>query len=81
MIDLNQVIAELHEQKRKLDMMIDYFEDLQGFPVEYRTITIRSKPGRKPMSMTPAERREVSARMHRYWDRKRKAHQVAAAAS
>jgi hypothetical protein len=62
-MDLSKTIAELYEEKTRLDRVIASLEQLgvDSFPV---SITVPRR-GRKFMS--PGERREVSERMRRYW--------------
>ena len=62
-MDLSKTIAELYEEKTRLDKVIASLEQLgvDSFPV---SITA-SRRGRKFMS--PEERHEVSERMRRYW--------------
>ncbi len=62
-MDLSKTIAELYEEKTRLDRVIASLEQLgvDSFPVSI-TVTRR---GRKFMS--PEERREVSERMRKYW--------------
>lgn len=62
-MDLSKTIAELYEEKTRLDRVIASLEQLgvDSFPVSI-TATRR---GRKFMS--PEERREVSERMRKYW--------------
>ena len=67
-MDLNQIIRTLYAQKEKLERAIAALEDLERgwLPAWGQT---RSPRGRK--SMSPAERKEVSARMKRYWAKRR----------
>jgi len=58
------VIEELRGEKQRLDRVIASLEDLKA-PVAGAAIPVRSRRGRK--SMSPEERREVSARMKKYW--------------
>jgi len=62
-MDLRKTIAELYEEKAKLDNVIASLEQLaeSSAPVSITT----HRRGRKFMS--PEERREVSERMRRYW--------------
>jgi hypothetical protein len=70
-MDLYRTIQDLYEEKEKLERVIASLEELQ------RTASLAGAPlpltkrrGRK--SMAPNERREVSERMKRYWDARRK---------
>lgn len=66
-MDLSKTIAELYQEKTRLDRVIASLEQLgvDPFPVSIAV----SRRGRKFMS--PEERHEVSERMRRYWaDRK-----------
>ena len=62
-MDLSKTIAELYEEKTRLDKVIASLEQLgiDSFPVALPA----SRRGRKFMS--PEERREVSDRMRKYW--------------
>jgi hypothetical protein len=62
-MDLSKTIAELYQEKTRLDRVIASLEQLgvESFPVSIAT----TRRGRKFMS--PEERREVSERMRRYW--------------
>ena len=70
-MDLYRTIQDLYEEKDKLERVISSLEELQ------RTAVIAGVPlpppkrrGRK--SMAPDERLEVSERMKRYWEARRK---------
>ena len=62
-MDLSKTIAELYEEKTRLDRVIASLEQLgvDSFPVSIAA----TRRGRKFMS--PEERREVSERMRKYW--------------
>ena len=62
-MDLSKTIADLYEERTRLDRVIASLEQLgeDSFPVSITT----SRRGRKFMS--PEERHEVSERMRRYW--------------
>jgi hypothetical protein len=64
-MDLNRTIADLRAQREKLQAVIKQLEGLDGTGVKPR-----SPRGRK--SMGEAERRVVSARMKRYWAKRRR---------
>ena len=63
-MDLIKTIEELRCEKQRLDRVIASLEELKA-PNGSADPPIRSRRGRK--SMSPEERREVSARMKRYW--------------
>jgi septal ring factor EnvC (AmiA/AmiB activator) len=63
-MDLIKTIEELRREKQRLDRVIASLEELKA-PVGEAATPVRSRRGRK--SMSPEERREVSARMKRYW--------------
>ena len=69
-MDLSKTIAELYDEKAKLDRVIASLEQLTEDPLPMSVAGPRR--GRKFMS--PEERREVSERMRRYWAG-RKAHE------
>ncbi len=62
-MDLSKTIADLYEEKIRLDKVIASLEQLgeNAVPVEINA----HRRGRKFMS--PEERHEVSERMRRYW--------------
>lgn len=62
-MDLRKTIAELYEERNRLDRAIASLEQLgdESIPM---SISV-SRRGRK--SMSPNERREVSERMRKYW--------------
>lgn len=70
-MDLSKTIAELYEEKIRLDKVIASLEQLgeDPFPISMPT----HRRGRKFMS--PQERREVSERMRRYWAGRKAAEQ------
>ncbi len=65
-MDLYQAIQELYEEKRRLDQAIAVLEGQGGI----HAVSGPARRGRK--SMNEVERQEVSARMKRYWDGRRK---------
>ena len=69
-MDLNKTINELRAQRDKLDAAIAQLESLSSPDGLIKAFT-HSRRGRK--SMGAEERREVSARMKRYWAKRRKA--------
>ena len=62
-MELTNIIEDLRREKEKLERVIAWLEELQA------SVAIAApqegRRGRK--SMSPAERREVSARMKRHW--------------
>jgi hypothetical protein len=62
-MDLTKTIEELLREKEKLERVIASLEELQGTAMG--AVPQEKRPGRKFMS--PEERREVSARMKKYW--------------
>lgn len=66
-MDLTKYIRELLIEKRRLDEAIGTLERLIE---ENPELTTGKRRGRK--SMNPAERREVSRRMKKYWEQRRK---------
>lgn len=66
-MDVNKALRELHEEKRRLDIIIATLESRlrNGSGTRVR------RRGRK--SMSPAERQEVSRRMSKYWEARRAA--------
>lgn len=70
-MDLSKTIAELYEERARLDRVIESLQQLGGTSV---AVPINaSRRGRKFMS--PEERREVSERMRRYWAGRKAAEQ------
>jgi hypothetical protein len=66
-MDLLRTIQELRAEKEKLDRVIASLEDLRA--ATKIDALRKSRRGRK--SMGAEERREVSARMKKYWARRR----------
>ncbi len=69
-MDYSRIIRELQDEKARLAAAIAQLEALAGSG-DGNLALPRSRRGRK--SMGPAERREVSARMKKYWANQRKA--------
>ena len=65
-MDVNKALRELHEEKRRLDVIIAALEARLG-----NGSRTRSRRGRK--SMSPEERQQVSKRMSQYWEARRAA--------
>ena len=72
-MDLTKTIEELRRERKRLERIIASLEEYQLQFVLYHDlqaslaayIPVGSRRGRK--SMSPEERREVSARMKKYW--------------
>jgi hypothetical protein len=62
-MNLSKTIAELYEERTRLDRVIASLEQLGENPF---TITVAA-PRRGRKFMSPEERLEVSERMRRYW--------------
>jgi hypothetical protein len=62
-MDLADIIDELRREKEKVERAIASLEKLQATGA----VTVPQKKRRGRKSMSPAERREVSARMKKYW--------------
>jgi hypothetical protein len=69
-MDLSETIAELLEEKKKLERVIASLEELASAMAGPRPLG-RSRAGRK--SMGSAERLQVSLRMKKYWAQRRAA--------
>ncbi len=69
-MDLYKTIQELYAEREKLERVIASLEELQktGDPLAGLTQSVKRR-GRK--SMGPKERREVSERMKKYWEKRR----------
>jgi len=69
-LNINRTIRELIEEKKRLDRVIGTLEEMQRTgPVEVTALS-QKKRGRK--SMDGQARQEVSERMKRYWQSRRK---------
>jgi len=68
-MDLYETIQDLYAEKERLERVIASLEALMGIAKTDVPKACGSKRGRK--SMSPSEREEVSARMKKYWDRRR----------
>jgi hypothetical protein len=70
-MNINKAIRELYEEKKRLDRVIASLEEMQRDAASIPNGVIPEKRrGRK--SMDPQARQEVSERMKRYWDARRK---------
>jgi hypothetical protein len=65
-MDLIKTIEDLRRQKEKLEPAIASLEEMRAVAA---AVPEQKRLGRK--SMSPKERREVSARMKRYWEDQR----------
>jgi hypothetical protein len=70
-MDLSKVIKELRSQKEKIERAIASLEEIQGAHVErhQQAAPVKDRRGRK--SMGAEERKQVAARMKRYWANRR----------
>lgn len=66
-MDLQKAIRELYEEKERIEGVIASLE--QYLRTNGAVVVTKRKRGRK--SMSPEERREVSARMRNYWASRR----------
>ena len=73
-MNINKAIRELHEEKKRLDRVIASLEEMQQNAVQQIAAVPEKKRGRK--SMDHEARQEVSERMKRYWDMRRKQEQT-----
>ena len=70
-MDLYKAIQDLYAEKEKLERVIASLEELQRTAVELPELPQPPRRrGRK--SMNPKERQEVSERMKRYWEGRRR---------
>jgi hypothetical protein len=75
-MNINKAIRELYEEKKRLDRVIASLEEMQRNAAALAsTIVPEKRRGRK--FMDPKARQEVSERMKRYWDARRKQEQAA----
>jgi hypothetical protein len=70
-MDLYKAIQDLYAEKEKLERVIASLEELQRSAGELPEV---SKPGRRRgrKSMSSKERQEVSERMKKYWEGRRR---------
>lgn len=64
-MDVEKILNEMYEDRDKLQRIIDSLEELASTHRQVQQQRVEKRPGRK--SMNAAERQEVSARMKRYW--------------
>ena len=69
-MNINKAIRELYEEKKRLDQVIASLEDMQRTGATLEAALPEKKRGRK--SMDEQGRLEVSERMKRYWEARRK---------
>lgn len=75
-MNINKAIRELYEEKSRLDRVIASLEEMQRNAAALpAALPETRKRGRK--SMDEHARQEVSARMKKYWDARRKQDQAA----
>jgi hypothetical protein len=67
-MNINKAIRDLYEEKKRLDRVIASLEEMQRNPAVEAVLSKRR--GRK--SMDEQARQEVSERMKRYWEMRRK---------
>jgi len=70
-MDLSKVIKELRSQKERIEQAIAALEEIRGAHVERRQqpAPVKDRRGRK--SMGAEERKQVAARMKKYWANRR----------
>ena len=68
-MDIFKAIRSLHEERKRLDRLIDSLERLQAQAQRAKVRAPARKRGRKGMSAE--ERRRVSERMRNYWAARR----------
>lgn len=68
-VNINRVIRDLYEEKKRLDQVIASLEEMQRNASAKQDQTPRKKRGRK--SMDDQARQEVSERMKKYWATRR----------
>ena len=69
-MNINKAIRELYEEKKRLDRVIASLEEMQRNAALQGVVVPEKRRGRK--SMDPQARQEVSERMKRYWESRRK---------
>ena len=71
-MDLHKAIQDLYAEKEKLERVIASLEELQKSVGSAATTTTRQVRRRGRKSMSSSERQEVSLRMKKYWESRRK---------
>ena len=69
-MNINKAIRELYEEKKRLDHVIASLEEMQRTGALLEAALPERRRGRK--SMDEQGRQEVSERMKRYWEARRK---------
>ena len=70
-MDLFRTIQELHAERKRLVELIQAVEEIQGYYASRLALQkTRRRRGRK--SMGTAERQQVSLRMRKYWEMRRR---------
>jgi hypothetical protein len=69
-MNIDRVIRDLYKEKKRLDRVIARLEEMQRHAATQVAAPPEKKRGRK--SMNEQARLEVSERMKRYWDTRRK---------
>jgi hypothetical protein len=72
-MDVHQYLKELHEERRRIDRLIERIENWVAGAGRETTELPRfdSRRGRKP-GMTAEEKRAISERMRKYWAERRR---------
>ena len=71
-MDLYKAIQDLYAEKEKLERVIASLEELQRAAEATSTIPVTGGKRRGRKSMGSTERQEVSERMKKYWESRRK---------
>lgn len=66
-MDIHKIIQELYEERDRIDRVIKSIEALGG---DQELVFEPKRRGRKTMSQE--ERRQISQRMRKYWENRRK---------
>jgi hypothetical protein len=69
-MNINKAIRDLYEEKKRLDRVIASLEEMQRNAAAQPATAPEKKRGRK--SMNAQARQEVSERMKRYWEARRR---------
>ncbi len=70
-MDLYRTIRTLHEERKRLERLIESLEHLHATGKKRGTVSPQGRRGRKGMSAD--ERQRVSERMKKYWSARRSA--------
>jgi hypothetical protein len=73
-MDLSQILRDLVSEKDRLERVIALLQGIEGNPSNDRAeiASEKTRKGRGRKSMGPAERQQVSQRMQRYWESKKR---------